>query len=102
MKTADPSLALAVLTALEQVGDERAVPYIEPLASGIRKWKAEDQIREAASACLDIVRDRKPPPTIDLLRPAYWDLLPAQSLLRSTSSVDIKESELLVRPIELA
>lgn len=106
-------LILATLTALEQIGDEKALPIVEQLASsepltqnrlGVRKKAlriANLEIREAAQNCLPFLRERaaaqkasqellrasSPDTNIaDLLRPASSQTTAPQELLRASVS----------------
>jgi hypothetical protein len=51
-------LVLAILTALEQVGDEKAMPYVEKLAAGRTRSSWEKRIQAAAEVCLPYLKQR--------------------------------------------
>lgn len=54
----DANLIVAILRALEQVGDARFVPPVEKLAAGKGRAKKDARIREAAQACLPFLQAR--------------------------------------------
>jgi hypothetical protein len=78
-------LVLAILKALEQVGDEQAVPYVQKLADGEGIAATALRIREAAQACLPALQQRA-----ELERSR-------QTLLRAASASDTP-SDVLLRP----
>ncbi|HLV78869.1 MAG TPA: hypothetical protein VKT32_01270 [Chthonomonadaceae bacterium] len=120
----DAELVRAILKALEQIGDSRALPYVEKLATGkvraddpgtrnarrqIRflQWarrrragKADAQrIREAAQDCLPFLLDRAKAGEQTLLRAADPAAQPADTLLRSAAaSSEPAQQELLRIP----
>ncbi|HLJ57687.1 MAG TPA: hypothetical protein VKT77_21810 [Chthonomonadaceae bacterium] len=49
---------VALLNALEQIGDERAVPYVEKLAAGHGMAARSLRVRAAAKACLPALHER--------------------------------------------
>jgi HEAT repeat protein len=79
----DRDLSIAILKALEQVGDERALPAVERLAS--RKGRGRDgHVYRAAEECLPALRQRA-----ERSRQAH-------TLLRAADSVD--DATVLLRP----
>lgn len=80
---------IAILRALEQVGDATAIPYVEQIAKAQPTSVAQRKICDAARECLEFVKIRA-----DLNRSS-------QTLLRA-SSVTVAGSESLVRPIVTA
>jgi HEAT repeat protein len=81
LKTGEKSLKLAILKALEQIGDEKAISVVEYLAANA--WDAE--VRTAARDCLPALRHRS-----ELCRLANTLLRPAESLQT--------DSDILLRP----
>jgi hypothetical protein len=97
------ALVLAILKALEQIGDEKAVRYVEKVALGKTKTSKNEAVRIAAAECLEflnrhkqnqgdkqiLLRSSSVPPAApqELLRPAQSvaETEPRQ-LLRATSS----------------
>jgi hypothetical protein len=51
-------LILAILQALEQVGDHRAIPYVQPLADGQGSAATNWHVHVAAQECLPSLRER--------------------------------------------
>jgi hypothetical protein len=94
-----PELVLAVLGALDQVGDSRAIPNVEVLAAGLGVAAGDRRIRDMAQQTLLVLRQRvelqRAPQTLlraatseggDLLRTATGGGDPeATVLLRATS-----------------
>jgi hypothetical protein len=79
-------LVLAILKALEQVGDDKALPHVEKLAEGEGVVRGDfSRIREAAQACLPALQQR-----------AEWERS-RQTLLRAASASDTP-SDVLLRP----
>jgi hypothetical protein len=52
----NPHFAVTILRALEQVGDSRALPVVQRLASGRAKTPAQKRIQQAARECLPYLR----------------------------------------------
>ncbi len=82
-------LSLAILKALEQIGDQRALPLVSKLAEQEARTHQEKQIKEAAKACLPYLVDR----TLEgragnmLLRAASQPEAPPDTLLRPAQAV---------------
>jgi hypothetical protein len=76
--SSDTELALAILKALEQIGDDRAVLYLEAL-TGSR----DTAIREAAVACLPFLKARAEQHRL------------SQTLLRASNAADTTPEHLL-------
>src|SRR5579884_4112753 len=82
-------LSLAILKALEQIGDQRALPLVSKLAEQEARTHQEKQIKEAAQACLPYLVDR----TLEgragnmLLRAASQPEAPPDTLLRPAQAV---------------
>ncbi len=83
----DTELTLAILKALEQVGDDSAVPQVQKIAAGRGDVSRDWQIMEAANECLPYLQmraeDRQA--ASQLLRPAAFSAneTDAQQLLRA-------------------
>ncbi len=90
-------LIFATLKALEQVGDERAIPFVDKLANGMRMAKTEEnEVWAAANHCLPFLRERA------AAQKASAELLRASSpetdnadLLRAASPQATQPQELL-------
>jgi hypothetical protein len=52
----NPHFAVTILRALEQIGDSRALPVVQRLASGRAKTPAQKRIQNAARECLPYLR----------------------------------------------
>jgi hypothetical protein len=81
----DTKLILAILKALDQIGDEKALVFVEERASGANRRGDVRQIQEAAEACLPVLRAR-----VEQERAAH-------TLLRATEAVE-PDSAVLLRP----
>lgn len=83
------NLILAILKALEQIGDEAAIPYVEQLALGHGSFNYRN-IREAAEACLPYLHERAAKQKEH------------QTLLRASSAADVVTSapDTLLRPAQ--
>jgi hypothetical protein len=75
-------LTLAILSALERVGDDRALPYVERLARGQRRAAKSLEIQRAAQVCLPFlqVRIEKELVSRTLLHPSTAPSVPANAL----------------------
>lgn len=110
LRMADASLGVAILKALEQVGDARAIPTVERLAESPKRRRAwavyldaetpQERLREAAAACLPYLRTRAEQERLrnTLLRPAQGPDSPADILLRPASAAPSTPEEQLLRP----
>jgi hypothetical protein len=83
----DTNLILAVLKALEQIGDEQAVPFVQKLANGEGLAARYSGIREAAQECLPALQQRaeRERSRQTLLRAASASDTPSDMLLRPAS-----------------
>ena len=79
------NLLLAILAALEQVGDEAAVPYVKRLADSRAITREQRRIQQKAEACLPY------------LESCANQRRGSQTLLRA-SSIDSTRPEILLRP----
>ncbi|HZO87572.1 MAG TPA: hypothetical protein VFB38_04475 [Chthonomonadaceae bacterium] len=82
---AQADFILAVLKALEQVGDAAAVPYVARLANSVPHSARQRRVREAAIECLPYLQDRAQQSQM------------RQTLLRA-SNVSGTAPEVLLRP----
>lgn len=85
---------VAVLKALEQIGDAAALPYVEFLAFSAR----QPDIRIAAQECLPFLRERAEQTGQTLLRAAGTEA--PEFLLRSTGDLSDPLPSHMLRPIE--
>jgi hypothetical protein len=96
----DEELVIAVLKALEQVGDESSIRHVERLARIRPVAQNQQRIQEAAQQCLSAllqsVESRSPGST--LLRASEGSS--TEALLRPARSEPGAESENLLRPAE--
>ncbi len=100
LRSNDTGLILTILEACEQVGDSKAIPFVEKLAAGEGVAAKDRQIREAAQACLPFLqmqaeRERA---ARTLLRAATAPGDPATVLLRPAQGATEVEASLLLRP----
>jgi hypothetical protein len=90
---------LAILKAYEQVGDAKAIPAVERLANISGKSARRVQFREAAQACLPLLRANLP--TVDstrtLLRAASSASTSPETLLRPATSETVTNPDELLR-----
>jgi hypothetical protein len=98
------SLVLAILKALEQVGDEKALPYVEKLAEGRTRRSRDRQIQADAASCLPYLKQRAEESRSrqTLLRAASALDTPADILLRPVMASADTPSEELLRPSQEA
>jgi hypothetical protein len=83
------NLILAILKALEQVGDEKAIPFVERLAEGKANFKSQE-VRKAAATCLPYLREQAAKQKEH------------QTLLRPSSAADVVTTapDTLLRPAQ--
>jgi hypothetical protein len=82
-----PDFQIAILKALEQVGDEAAIPHVRRLARSVALGPRQQQVRRAAQDCLPFLRNRA-----DQLRVS-------QTLLRASSATSAAP-DILLRPAD--
>jgi hypothetical protein len=94
---------VAILKALEQVGDSKALPVVEKLAKGNPKTEGEQRIKEAAQNCLLFLQQRVQQQVYSqtLLRPAGIGPDDAETLLRPAEGAPETDHETLLRPSHL-
>jgi hypothetical protein len=80
-------LLLAILTALEQVGDEKAVPYVQSLANHFPATVAQKRVTDAAIQCLPYLEERVQQNRF------------SQTLLRSSQAEEVG-ADVLLRPAQ--
>lgn len=97
LNSPDVEFVLAILKALEQIGDAKALPYVEKLASGGDAANGEERVRRAAQACLPYLRERAERETPTLLRAASVVESAPNSLLRPAAAGNDAEPEQLLR-----
>ena len=97
--TMNADFVLALLKALEQVGDAKAIPYVEKLAAGEYTAKISKKVREEAKVCLEFLRQRAPHQEANetLLRAARSQAATPETLLRPAVSNSETLSEQLLR-----
>ncbi len=95
LRRKNPPLVLAILTALEQVGDSKAIPYVEKLEKNLLEQQAEakklarlqpaeiDQQLQAARECLQFLQDH------------VQQEQARQTLLRASSAAQVAPDSLL-------
>jgi HEAT repeat protein len=81
----DSTLVLAILQALQQVGDEAAIPYVQRLARSTTFGPTQRKVRQAAEECLPYLRN-----SADMQRAS-------QTLLRASAQENVA-SDALLRP----
>jgi hypothetical protein len=85
---------LAILKALEQVGDETCIPYVERAIRTARN----PNVRAAAEPCLPFLQTRAQIGKHTLLRPANEPGRPSETLLRPAAGAQEAGPEQLLRP----
>jgi hypothetical protein len=95
-------LVIAILKALEQVGDSQALPVVQRLADGERWAAASSRIRVAAQECLPalLLRSEEERSRQTLLRAssgAETELTPSDMLLRPASGAGMTAPHELLR-----
>jgi hypothetical protein len=91
---------LAVLQAIEQVGDSGAIPHVERIAYSEAATVNEKQLREAARECLQSLKARAEQERLSrtLLRLASAPDSPAETLLRPAQGAPEADPNRLLRP----
>jgi hypothetical protein len=93
---------IAILRALEQVGDIKALPIVQNLANGKPKTDGEGRIHEAAKACLPAIQMRcdEVRTSQTLMRPSDPGHVDDETLLRPLSGPPAANPEELLRPAD--
>lgn len=96
----DALLMIAILKALEQIGDEKALPAVENLAKIESCNGMEPLVKEAAQECLPALTERveRQRRAQTLLRPAAAPDNPAELLLRPAPGAAPADPDRLLRP----
>jgi hypothetical protein len=95
----EEKLLFAILTALEQVGDEDALPYVRRLADGHAMTQVQKRVQRKAAGCLPYLEscaDRRRG-SQTLLRASSMDATRPEILLRPASGNTVTEPEQLLR-----
>ncbi len=97
-----PDVVVALLRALEQVGDMSAVPYVRSLANMPDATARMATVREAARECLPVLLERARQNTDPqvLLRPAEQPAAPEEMLVRPVMPGPVAEDAMLLRPAD--
>ena len=95
----DSGLRMAILQALQQVGDESSLPVVEELAEGNGQAKKSPELQQAAQDCLPFLRQRAEhqQQMQTLLRASDRNLTPVAMLLHPAmpAALDTDAAELL-------
>jgi len=97
-----PETVVALLRALEQIGDVAAIRYVQSLVDLPGGSARIAAVREAARECLPVLAERarlNTDPQV-LLRPAEAPGAPSEMLLRPASGAPATEDTMLVRPAD--
>lgn len=91
---------VAALAALEQVGDERALPVVENLAAGRIPTAEAKRVQAAAQECLPYLQTRSEQQRASqtLLRASALSATPSDTLLRPAQGALPTEPSELLRP----
>ena len=95
--TSQPQLLIAILHALEQIGDSTAIAAVERLAKCTPKNSGQVSVKEAAIHCLEYLPGRAVlnGANLTLLRPSQPAGEDGSDLLRSGSSSALSDEQLL-------
>jgi hypothetical protein len=97
----ETDLLLAILKALEQIGDAHALPIVTRLASGSSGSKREQQVRAAARACLPFLQAQiKRQRLSETLLRANPSPDAEHELLRAAAATEETAPQQLLRPHE--
>jgi hypothetical protein len=98
----NPDFIVAALKALEQVGDERALPVVEGLAAGRIAAADPARVRVAAQECLPYLRTRSEEVRANqtLLRASALSDAPSDGLLRPADAAPTGGDAALLRPAD--
>ncbi len=97
---ADWAFLLAALGALEQIGDERALPFVDAIVERTPSGTKEPEVVEAARACRPALLERieQQRVAMRLLRPSEAPADAGETLLRPTYGPGQSDPDLLLRP----
>jgi hypothetical protein len=95
----EPDFVIAVLKALEQIGDAAALPYVHHLAQGSPRTANRKRVQAAAWDCLPFLQTRieQQHSRQTLLRAASPDVAP-ETLLRPAAAAPVADPDELLRP----
>jgi hypothetical protein len=95
----EPDFVIAVLKALEQIGDAAALPYVHHLAQGSPRSASRQRVQEAARDCLPFLQTRieQQHSRQTLLRAASPNAAP-ETLLRPAAATSAADPDELLRP----
>lgn len=101
-RSGDWAFVRAALRSLEQIGDERALPFVESLAGCTPRNAAQAEIVDAARECKPALLERiaQQRAAMSLLRPAHAPASSGDTLLRATYGPGEADPALLLRPSE--
>lgn len=90
---------VTLLKALEQVGDQTVVPYVESLANSTPYTSQQQKVRDAAVNCLPFIKEQAKQDQYSqtLLRAASIEDVPAEHLLRPAFGTACTETAYLLR-----
>jgi hypothetical protein len=96
----DGTLILAILAALQQVGDEAAIPHVRRLADGKVLSPTQRKVQAAAQECLPYLETHASQQRASqtLLRASAQEHTPAGDLLRPAESANATVPQELLRP----
>lgn len=101
MRYDDVDLTLAILKALEQIGDEKAIPVVEELSHEPAASVNMRRVRDAANDCLPFLRARvKQAEQSQMLLRASMPDAPDTLLRAASAQPDVTPAEELLRPQE--
>lgn len=101
LSSQDADLVVAILRALEQIGGERSIPFVERLADRPQRSVTDGRIRAAAAECLSALSDRVGERGGDrLLRPATGPDNPGEALLRPAAEGGAVLPQQLLRALD--
>ena len=91
---------IAVLSALEQIGDTRALPHVQHLLDTPHSTPDAQRVHEAAQSCLVFLEERAAKERVgqSLLRAAHAPDTGAGVLLRPAQNTPESDPALLLRP----
>ncbi len=94
------SFQIAILKALEQIGDENAIPTVQALALCSPTSPSARQVRDAALHCLEFLPQvaQKNSASQQLLRASFSETTSPQQLLRASLGSGSEQTEHLLHP----
>lgn len=101
LRNNDAHLVIAILQALEQIGDRRALPEVERLADAEAFTHTQQRIKDAANECLPALIDKTVRERAGqrLLRPSTAPGEAEETLLRPAQGMASIDPQLLLRPM---